>query len=150
MPLSLPKSGLHICPITIPCRYVYLIKWNVNWNCFDVSLCFPIGFLSCMEILPDCVSTCIPVTHPFSKIKANGVIGEGKGKVKYWKQVTSMSKTMNNITNSCHNGNIQIISGENLIWLIDKAKPFIIVLFDVLINNVEVELRSPWICIYDS
>lgn len=50
---------------------------------------------------------------------------------------------MNNITNSCHNGNIQIISGENLIWLIDKAKPFIIVLFDVLINNVEVELRSP-------
>lgn len=78
MPLALPKSRLQIRAVSIACRDVDLIEGHVNRVHLDLSVGFPVGFLSSVEVLADGIGTGVPEANTFDEVVAEGVVGEGK------------------------------------------------------------------------
>ena len=81
MSFCLPKPGLTILPVSLIGTDVHLIEWSVDGYTCNLTSCFPVCFLSSMEILSDGFRTRVPEPHPLGHVVAEGVIGEGEGDI---------------------------------------------------------------------
>lgn len=54
-----------------------------------------------------------------------------------------MSKTMHHIIDSGDDGNLEVVSGENLRWLIDESVSFFIIFNDMFLHKIKVDIWSP-------
>lgn len=149
MPFRLPKSCLDIIPVALARRKTQLIERNMNWYSFSLSTSFPIGFLGKMIVFSDRILTLVPITYSFDQIKAKSVVWNSKTITDEWKCVCRVCCACHQIKYSVDNRHFHLISGETLDWLVNKCISLIVIVADMVLNFIEVNIRSPTVSIDD-
>ena len=116
---SLPEAGFHVSNIAFSSWKTELVERSEDRNSFYFTLCFPEGFFSHVKILPNSIRTGIPPSYFFSQRKVKGVIWERIGDWEDAESVVAMHWAVNLVIDSVNYRNVKLISGENLVRLIN-------------------------------
>jgi hypothetical protein len=117
---GLPEAGFDVWHVALACLNVYLIEGCVDGIGLNFTLGLPEGFDSGMEILTDCIRAGIPETNTLYEVIAKGVIGEGESCVEEAEKVAVMHAGVELVVGACEDWDIQVVAGEDLVWLINK------------------------------
>lgn len=113
MTFRLPKSSFHVLAVAFPSGQWELVERYINRDSFYISLFFPVTFLTCVKILSNCISACVPKPNFLDQRVAERVVGKRETKLNCY-HAGKMSKTVHDVINSIYHWNVEVISCVDL------------------------------------
>lgn len=119
MSFSLPKASFNIFNVPITCLHIDLIERGMDILGPYISICFPEGLDSRMEIFAYSVRASIPKSNSFNEFVAESIVWEREGSIEETDQVGKMNGTVRDVVSPSDHWDIKIISCEHLSRLVD-------------------------------